>query len=264
MLGEDPWAKLVEVLDALKGGHCPDLPFSFDSIRNLFAYVLYYYPHYSVVPAVIYRLDRCEPGDIDAVTALWDATFGEGGTWDIESYSILLQHHITFSEMWEHPDHVGVEAMEQYLADVYDSTYVAKSGGMSKLGYYQVWPAYEDPQYDDKWATTTTPMLMLQGKLDPATSWANAVPLKDHFNGANQVFVTFEYAPHSVFFATPLSRDEEPEHCAMNLFLNFVDDPTSELDLSCVDQTLPPDFKGTPELAEALLGTTDFWENDTP
>jgi len=141
---------------------------------------------------------------------------------------------------------------------------VAKNNGFTKLDYYQVWPTYSDEAYDDEWATTETPMLMMQGKLDPATTWSNAIALKQHFNAPNQVFVTFDYSPHSVFFATPLSRAENPEHCGINLFIDFVDSPDSEIDLSCVAKTLPPDFKGTPELAEVLLGTTDFWENDVP
>lgn len=263
-LGGDPWAKLVEVMDKLRSGHCSSLGFNYDRIRALFAYVLYYYPHHSVVPAVVYRLERCTDEDVEAVKFLWDVTFGEGGTWDIESYSLLLQHHITFSEMWEHPDYPDVSAMQEYLFGIYETSYVAKNNGLLKLDYYQVWPAYSDEVYDDQWARTTTPMLMLQGKLDPATTWSKAIALKQHFTAPHQVFVTFDYAPHSVFFATPLSRSEDAEHCGMKLFVDFIDSPDSEIDLSCVAKTLPPDFQGTPELAEVLLGTNDYWENNIP
>jgi hypothetical protein len=41
----------------------------------------------------------------------------------------------------------------------------------------------------------------------------------------------------------------------------FLRDPRGSLDTSCVDAIAPIDFRGTPALAQTLLGTGDLWEN---
>jgi pimeloyl-ACP methyl ester carboxylesterase len=260
-LGTDPWTKLGDVLEAMDQGHCAQLGLPRQYISLLFAYALYYDPINAAVPAVLYRLERCDPQDRAAIAAFFDFQFGQGGVWDINSYSILLQHHVTFSEMWNHPDFEGVD-LEQYFLDISDNAYVAKNNGGAKLSLSTTWPAYEDPAYDDGVATTSTPMLMLQGRLDPATSWYDAVVMQDLFHAPNQHFVTFPQSTHGVLSSTPTSTDPDTQHCGMEIFLSFLADPKGALDTSCVEKVLPIDFAGSPTLAEALLGTDDFWEND--
>jgi len=261
-LGPDPWQRLGALLEAMGQGHCSSLGLTRRHVSLLLAYVLYYGPHYAVAPALVYRLERCDAADRDALVSVWNFYFGDGGVWDIASYSILLQYHIMYSEMWDHPDFEGVD-LEQYFADIRDTAYVAKNAGASRLALADGWPTYTDPVHDNQWATTATPLLMLQGAVDPATTVYEAQKLESRFTGAHQHYVVFDQAPHNVSSATPLSAAWD-EHCAQNLFLAFLQDPTGSLDLSCVDQVLPIDFAGTPELAEALLGTTDFWENGAP
>ena len=53
------------------------------------------------------------------------------------------------------------------------------------------------------------------------------------------------------------------EDCALDVYLQFLDDPTDVLDLSCLDEVLPPDFDGLPPYTTWLLGTSDAW-GDAP
>ncbi len=258
-LGPDPWQRLGAALDSFGEGHCASLGLNRRTFSLLLAYVLYYGPANAVAPALVYRLERCDPADRDAIVSTWNFFFGSGGVWDIASYSLLLQHHITFSEMWDHPDFEGVD-LEQYFADLMSSAYVAKNLGAGKLALSYDWPAYSDPQYDDQWVQTEMPMLMLQGALDPATTIYQAQKLQSRFTAPNQYFVVFDQAPHNVSSATPLTSDWD-DHCAHNLFLAFMLEPSGALDLSCVDQVLPLDFAGDASLSEAVLGTTYFYEN---
>lgn len=48
--------------------------------------------------------------------------------------------------------------------------------------------------------------------------------------------------------------------CGSDILAQFTRDPTNALDTACAADMLPPDFAGTPEVADWLLGTTDFWE----
>ena len=258
-LGPDPWQRLGDVLDALDQGHCASLGMPRRYFSLLLAYALYYAPMNAVVPALVYRLERCDPEDRAALASVFDFYFGEGGVWDLAFYSILLQHHITFSEMWDHPDFDGVD-LEQYFADLQATAYVAKNLGATKLALSQDWPRYFDPEHDDQWAATDTPMLMMQGALDPATTIYRAQAYGAQFTGAQQHYVVFDQAPHGVSSATPLDAGFT-QHCGQQLLEAFIQDPRGELDLACVDQVLPIDFAGNEELSFALLGTGDFWDN---
>ena len=44
------------------------------------------------------------------------------------------------------------------------------------------------------------------------------------------------------------------------LFIDFLMDPTGELDTSCVEDTVPLDFEGD-QFGEYFFGTPDYWEN---
>jgi hypothetical protein len=127
---------------------------------------------------------------------------------------------------------------------------------------WKLWPKYEDLTWDDKWAETDVPMLMLQGVLDPATGYDRAVAVGEHFDGPHQTFVAFPTAPHNVSSGTPVSDDPEATHCGRQLFIDFLKDPTADLDLSCVGQVLPNDFEGDPALADLVFGTEHLWEDE--
>jgi pimeloyl-ACP methyl ester carboxylesterase len=259
-LGDDPWGLLGSVLEAMRDGHCAVSGLSADLVRIVFAYALYSEKLAALLPAATYRLDRCEPEDATAVFNLYDFLFGEGGAWDIEAYSILLQHHVMFSEMWDHPDFEGVD-LDAYFDDLYDTTSVAKLSMPTKKSIKEHWPAYEDPLYDDGWAEAGTPLLMLQGELDPVCPHVKALDMVDHFHGPNQHFVSFPHSCHGVSGASPYPSDEGLADCGQELMLAFMADPTAPLDASCADHTLPIDFDPDPELAEAVFGIADAYEN---
>jgi len=260
-LGDDPWALLGAVLEAMRDGHCAESGFSADLVRIVFAYALYSEQLASLLPAATYRLDRCEPEDAAAVFGLYDILFGEGGAFDIEAYSILLQHHVIFSEMWDHPDFADTD-LDAYFQEIYDTTYVAKLSSPTKNSIKDQWPVYDDALYDDGWAETETPMLMLQGELDPVCPYAKAIDMLDHFNGPNQHFVTFPHSCHGASGSSPYPSGDGTADCGRELMLAFMADPEAPLDTSCVAQTLPIDFDPDPALAEAVFGTADAYENE--
>jgi pimeloyl-ACP methyl ester carboxylesterase len=260
-LGDDPWGRLGSVLEAMRAGHCIESGLSADVVRVVFAYALYSEKLAALLPAVTYRLERCEPEDATAVSNLYDFLFGDGGAWDIEAYSILLQHHVMFSEMWDHPDFEGVD-LDAYFQDLYETTYVAKLSLPNKKTIKDMWPLYDDALYDDGWAETDTPLLMLQGELDPVCPHAKALALAEHFTGPSQHFVSFSHACHGVTGSSPYPTDDGTADCGNELMLAFLIDPTAPLDTSCVDQTLPITFDPDPELVEAVLGTADAYENE--
>jgi pimeloyl-ACP methyl ester carboxylesterase len=259
-LGDDPWGTLGAALERMDSdGHCTSSGLSRSLTSALMAYLMYSRSGMAVIPAAAYRLDRCEAADEDALVNLYYALFGSGGSWDIAAYSILLQHHVMFSEMWDHPDFEGVDLAAWY-EELYAEAQVVKGYGLSKLEIYQQWPLYQDSTWDDRWPQTDTPMLMLQGELDPVTPHALALGVTEHYSGAHQHWVSFEHSAHSTSFDTPVVDDGSEEPCGFQLVLGFLADPTSTPDTSCVDRTLPIDFDPGQAYAEHFFGTESLWD----
>lgn len=255
----DPETTLANLYDLLDAGHCYMLGMSVELLKLTFDYLSYYYPFRDAIPALIYRLDRCDPGDMDAIVYLFDVLFGTSSSTD-KSFSMVLFFNETFSELWDHPQWETNDDFLDYLDEIYEDPLFLHGKGYDRNDRYLLWPKYTD-YLDDQWAQTDVPILMLQGKLDPATPYDTAATLKDHYTGANQTFVTFPYGSHNVTNGSPTGSYADETHCAKQLWLDFMEDPTAPLDISCAAQTLPPDFEGT-YYGPNLFGTDDYWEND--
>jgi hypothetical protein len=49
--------------------------------------------------------------------------------------------------------------------------------------------------------------------------------------------------------------------CAFEIVDQFFNDPTAQLDTSCLAKVLPLNFSGVSALNQVLWNTTDAWEN---
>ncbi|HPQ72105.1 MAG TPA: alpha/beta hydrolase [bacterium] len=266
----DPETTLRNLWDKMNDGHCSSTGLDALTVKIWIDNLVYYYPYNSTVPALIYRLDRCDEGDRTALVTFFNKMFGSGKSkagddWgddlNILRFSYVLFFNQLSSEMWEHQKFTDNDALLAYLDGVYDDGLMGFGKGYDRNDIYLQWPRYDDP-YDEQWPETDVPMLMLQGKLDPATPYDYALEMTEHFDKPHQYFAGFEYAAHGVGGSTPLTTDDSGLFCADILFFDFIHDPQGELDMSCIDQTLPPDFEGT-LYGPYLFGTPDYWENPT-
>ncbi|MCB9794359.1 MAG: alpha/beta fold hydrolase [Alphaproteobacteria bacterium] len=256
-LGEDPWARLGEVLARMESeGHCGRQGLTADLMSTIFAYLSYSRAGHAIMPAATWRLDRCSLDDSAALVNLYTTLFGSGGAFDLGAYSMLLQHHVATSEMWTHPDFEGVD-MQAYYDALYDEALVVKGYGYSRLEAFELWPRYSDPEHDDQWPETDTPLLMLNGELDPVTPHALAQAVAAHLDGPNQTYVSFPASAHGVSFDSPVA---EGEPCGLQLMLAFLEDPEAPVDTSCVDETLPLPVDPPASYARYFFGTADAWE----
>lgn len=261
MLGPDPLARARDILAGLEDGACASLGQYSYYATVLPYYLLYYFPYHDAVPAYLYRMERCGGDDVRAFYNLLSALFGREGIFTRESpgQSTVLHHNIVYSEMYEHPDWPTEESLYDYFEQVGENSLFSMGQGASLYEEYLAWPKYEDARWDDRWAVTQTPMLMLQGMLDPATPYEKAKRLEEHFDGEHQYFAAFPTAAHNVASGTPVSRDEGAVECGAQLFSAFLKDPEN-LDMSCMAEVLPNNFLGDLELAQTLFGTDDLWD----
>ena len=255
-LGSDPVAFAEDLVTALEGGHCAELGPSALEWQNIFGVFLMSYTLREWLPALLYRLDRCDEADRTAVTTLIENLFGgdEGeGSEGMPHYdSALLQTHIVLSELWsEEP--VDPEAI---AAEVEDAIFRQDAVG---LGYalQDVWPTYPEPA--DAFAPPSVPMLVTVGGLDPAAPPETyAERYRDELTGEHQHYVEIPYAAHSVLVSGPVPGALP---CPMQLFQAFVRDPRGELPTDCVDDVVPPRFSTPAGTTAMYWGTADLYEN---
>ncbi len=254
----DPEGTLLGLYAKLDGGHCSELGIDTAGVKSFIRGMDYYFPTNQFMPAFIYRMDRCDDGDIGAIYNFYMLMWGQEE--DEHAFSNLVFFNEGWSELWEHTTFPDNGALVDYLESVEENGLVTMGMGLERNEYYQMWPRYVDPN-DDTWAESDVPMLMLQGQIDPSTPHDFAQAVGQHFDGLNQHWASFPFATHNVASGSPVDADITAMHCGQQLFVDFLRDPAGELDMSCIDDTLPLDFQGE-SWAPILLGTADYWENE--
>ena len=251
-LGGQAAARIAALYRDLAGGHCPAAAgLSGDTLRPLFAtFLLWSWYERALIPALAYRLERCDPDDIAALAHFAGLFRGREETAADRLHSAVLGVHIGVSELSTPPFPTAAEAEA-----VVENTVVSLLVGTRYAELWPTWPAYPADRFDDRFATTDIPVLMLEGELDPATVLPGAERVAEVLDGPDQHFVVLPGAGHS--FATPAAG--EPDGCQLGMWMDFVADPHAPPG-DCPQRMLPLDFGPQPELAAVYLGTRDLWE----
>ena len=257
-LGDDPRARALALYDKLDLGHCKKLGLYGPPrtiVRRMLGQMMMNEETAHLIPAVIARAERCEPQDTKALLYLeWYFYGRSGGTFgevSVRQWGWYLSAQITFSEMWEAPS-----PTKEVLAEWRAPLAVSRDVTTGFDGSLEVVPRYAKDAYVGAYATTDTPMLMLQGDWDPATLSAKAQIVKTHFHGPYQTWVDIPGGGHG---ALGHQRNAAGASCGTSMILQFVADPKQPIDSSCLADAVPLSFDGSPALNKTLFGTEDLW-----
>ncbi|MFO0666037.1 MAG: alpha/beta fold hydrolase [Polyangiaceae bacterium] len=258
-MGPDPWGKAQDVFVKWREGsgcRAIDIPgFPTDMLlRRVFASFLMDPSLRTYIPAVIYRMSRCEARDVTALQKLAAAVTQEAPSSEMmKQWSWGLSYNIIFSELWESPSPSVAE-----LADIRNKAIASRDITEMMGTLYAKWPKYEPDALSRSFATADTPMLFLQGGLDPATLRRKTLAMRASFARPHQTWVDVPTATHTVFGS---SSTTEGRSCGTKMFMSFIENPTTPVDTSCLSQVVPPDFHNTKtSINAALFGTNDAWE----
>lgn len=254
-LGADPAAAVDALFAQLDAGHCPDAGLDRGALRRAFAGLVFYnWYERPIVPAVAYRLARCDVADVAALQQ-FGALLGATSPPDVYDrlQGVVLGMHIGLSELWPAPSPPQPE-LDAVIAGALFSTEMG-----TRLGaQWEAWPRYQPDALDGTWAVTSVPMLMLNGTLDPATPLGPAATVGAHFAGSGQQFLAIPGASHS--FVSPWPGGQL---CMIDLLQGFARD-LGAVDTTCAGLVDALAFEGSAELALAVFGTGDLWENAAP
>ncbi len=262
-LGDDPWATLSALYDKLEDGHCADLRIDRYTLSYLLGWLAWYSPYNAAAPALIYRLDRCDFADMEAIVYMFYNPFnGNGDLLGITGgwFSQVLGTHVGMSDQYPDPAWDGVD-MQDFTDEMLSGMMFGSMPTIEEYELFQMWPRYDEPQAREM-PTTDMPVLMLQGDLDGATPLEVATALPTSLEGEHHYWMQFPYSAHGVMSDSWIGEYGGEPTCGMQVFVDFVRDPLTRPDDSCIAQTAPTDFAGVPGLAEYMFDTADLWEND--
>lgn len=261
-LSANPVQRLEALFDAVRGGHCHE---SFGNsteavLKEILTLAFSDKTTIAMGLAFMHRLDRCDPLDVVALKRVvygpdqGRAAFGIAG-----SNSSYLFYNVVFAEFWDEvltPEKAAEEA-EGFLWNP------GTTGAMARLRDAWTWPIDRTPEDEKHWAETDTPLLIVNGTLDPQTTVEGLLGIEEVFTHPAQSFVPIPWAGHLTLFSASLEAERE-DPCVGSLVREFFQDPSKAPDTSCIDSLVPPDLGSNPKMAEYFFGTTDIWENEEP
>ncbi|KAK1929815.1 hypothetical protein P3T76_014661 [Phytophthora citrophthora] len=266
---------------ALVSGVNSDLPASY-TVRQTLGVLQESESTRTLIPPIVYRLNRCSSNDIDVLTHFFTAwnTEDNSPNQDDAFESSLLYYLIIFSEMWETPEVSTSEMLERFTNTTvsnggvygYIPTYCAFSKENStacnelNVGNYNAKGIiYARDQYWNVSATipTQASVLLLSSKLDPQTPHKYAEYLLETLDGDRKELITFDYATHGTLWTTPtVAGDDSSVTCGMKLLVSYVSNngDLDSLDKSCVSEMPALDLNVPVDYLHSLLSTDEAYD----
>jgi len=272
-LGGNPRQFFEETYVGLQQGSCPvfgDGPeqFKVDYIKDLF-YSLLEERRYSLFPALISRLNRCNESDQALFENVGEAMLNgglnivedwEGGEYEkpvgydwrgLKDANTLLATTIEVSEIFQ-----PTRTKEQVLALNENLRFGSVSGDIFDLD--DIWQVPKVPVNNEP-AQTDIPILILHTEMDEGVVLDEGKKIARDFNGENQHFVIVPRVSHAIGLWAWHS-------CPEKILTTFLNDHDAVPDRSClaqmpaIDFTLESDWGK--ELSQEIFGLDNLWFDD--
>jgi pimeloyl-ACP methyl ester carboxylesterase len=264
--GPDPKARALEILDDL----CEPLNGEYRGRRwfqSMLSSAMRGWDSLRLVPPLIHRAGRCDEEDVRFIERFYREDSGSGGrrSYDSAPRSTALLYTILFSELVP-----SASTADELTAAGETSVFADLVGAEDLVVGYDAWPTYPRDEYMFELANTDTDLLILHGGLDTQTPPSMGRDMESHFNADNHQYFYFPLGTHGVYWGSHTA--ERPERfgpidpddryaCGQHLTWQFIDDPSSRVDGSCVDNAQPLEFGTAADTLFDLAGHDDPWDN---
>jgi pimeloyl-ACP methyl ester carboxylesterase len=257
-LGPEPLERALALMERIENGHCNRLgaaPVVRSGLRRLFSSLLDNWYLRVLLPALVYRLERCSDGDIQALNTLMSVMGRPRPASERRlAHSEPLFMHIGISEFW--PD----EALEEKVLVAEEASRVASAGfslGIAHLS--SKWPRVPRGTLSGQFAVTEVPMLMLNGSDDAATPPEGAREVAAHFAKQHQHFYELPSGTHGSLLGSPVASPGAPS-CGVQLMLGFLQAPRAPKGHACLGNLQKLTFDPPSSFGIATLGRASIWD----
>ncbi len=227
---------------------------------------------FSYIPAIAYRLGRCNANDVVALTNVYMYLFPgsssqppssqQSSSADPCGISQVVLYNLFFTEG---TPFTTVPSLSELTAHVNKLSYGVPSAIIAPQRVaFDSWPMYPLDKYALLTTTTTKPFLMFNGDIDISTPWDNVVTTTSFYNSSNMQLFRLPMVPHVGLFFSPLPGTKLT--CGLEMALSFFLSNGTAVNTSCIENIVPLDFLGGGErsMVKAVFGTEDLWEYDRP
>ena len=253
-LGGHAWSFVRSTLAKLDDPrHCPNLGFDSFTFGDFATQLMVYRrPRVHLFP-LLYRAARCSPEDVAAISHYRE--FWDPGPPFLGRSSDALATHLAFSELVPRkPPRLEVVQAECERA-AFCPAYILEARRR-----YDIWPLYDLDRFAFRWPQTRTPLLALNGDLDPSTPYPQAAAIERVLHGPHQNYVQVPQATHFSVLQTTVKTPGQPT-CGLQLMQSFTERPQQRPDTDCLHDIAPLGFAETQAGAQLFFGKDDIWEN---
>jgi pimeloyl-ACP methyl ester carboxylesterase len=300
-LGNTPYQQFTALFDKLDSGHCPllaDVGFGSDLLKDLSGNMIQGSTLRPLLPAMIYRLDRCNKQDRAFLLNLLINNFGVALV-DLmpaarspdqpADTNDLLYDLIKYSELWalspldltlgdmveqNQKTHFSDSALRDWVLSIAFAGYNFSSTGAAGMSVHSPF-TYPRDSFFNAFPETSSNVLIMNGLLDPQTPFQYGHVQHNGTSvtgGAKKWLADFPGATHGVAFTSPVkvvpawqkSNVMGVLPCGMQTMLKFMLDPGTDpvVSAGCLDDMKPIDFGTRPELFPDL-GVEDLFDGSS-
>ena len=230
-------------------------------LKSILAFLMYRTETRVFVPALLYRLNRCDE-DLDVATILHVRDFYVA---KMKSFTSLTTEpmespvgitNLVFAELY------NTQVTVEQLSEEYNKTIEIGTGRSimwaQRLQTTQWKPYTLDAYYYNNTFTATVPTLLINGELDPETPLWSAQAQANNIQGSRSL-VVLPKSGHMTFFDSPFINGTIP--CGMQILINFLNNPDlNTVDTSCA-KNIYFNFSGEASVNEAVMGVSDIYED---
>lgn len=250
-LGADPVATAEEIVAAVADGHCAEA-LDVQTLRAGTGAFLSDVSMRGYAPALFHRAGRCTEDDREDIRRLVSLFEDREPHYTERLYSPVLFANIELSEQWPEP-----WPSQEELEAVVDDALFSFAVGPAQRPLLEDWPRYALDPVVGQPLVTDTPVLMLQGGLDPQTpEWRSEGPASQ-LQGPGQHLVLFPQGAHILVGSTPAKGGD----CATRIVEGFLLDPLAAPDDACVEEIEDIRFRGQPITSWLLFSDCSRYGN---
>jgi pimeloyl-ACP methyl ester carboxylesterase len=281
--GPDPWARALEVVGKVRQGQCfdglkaadaadvaarggdpatdgsfPDVATYANVVEQFGRLAIQFRSLNTLLFPLLYRLERCEPADADAVYRFLLEVSRRLDRPDPAAHldSDMLRLHVGISELYD--------PAAPPRADIERACDEAPFCSLPiDVVYRDVWPRYAPPADVWQWPDTAVPILAMNGELDPQTPVEKAEQIRGNLRAPTQSFVRVPFGTHAVLINSPVAAPDAAT-CGRQMIDAFLRDPAAPPATACLSDLLRPSFTRSAEFAGTFFGSGDIWENVPP
>lgn len=260
-LSSDAVTYAHNVLDSIySGSHCDTIKTLLPTrvaVGDLMATMLSSPYSRPLIPALFYRLKRCEQYDVDAIQWLLDEVTPAQTEYCDNTFSQAAYFQIATAEMYD----TTVTSAQATNASNLPFT---QNGAKLMYDARQKWsPSYQDNFLRNVATPTTKPILILSGEFDAQTPTRYALSFASQFSG-NVRFGFVANGFHSVLGTAYDRTGDEAEDLAGGIIANFIRNPGGSLNLTPLNRTTTYEFGGSEGGNTLYFGTADAYDGRPP